>query len=134
MRPRKKTFGFIFAHKEGHDSLAGFIRSQSFGEMPGLAGDAISDILGGQAHQGAGNLHGLRRFGGNLFRRLHHFRLQRILGNDLIDDPGFLRGFRCEAVAERQEGKGLLTAHQRRRKQAGTCFRHEAEIDKRRAE
>ncbi len=37
-------------------------------------------------------------------------------------------------MTERQQREGFLMPHQQGRKQAGACLRHEAEIDKRRAE
>ncbi len=71
--------------------------------MLGFAGNAVSDVFGGKAHQGAGDLHGLRRFGGNFFRGLHHFRFQRLFVHDLVDNTGLLRGFRRKTMTERQQ-------------------------------
>ena len=102
--------------------------------MFGLTCNTFGNFFSWHAHQRTGDLHGLRRLGSDFFCGLHHFRFQRIFGNDLIDDPGFLCGFRGKSMTERQQGKCLLVSHQRWCQQAGSCFRHKAEIDERRAE
>ena len=117
------------ARQERLERGARFGRLQAGLEQFGFLVDARDDLVGIAAHQPARRQHALRRQRCDLARGFHRLGFDRVRGDDGIDQASGFRLVGGERAAHHQQRERARLAHQPRRDQAGSGFRHQAEPD-----